>query len=112
MGGGTPDMFAQAAAAVDQAWQDAGREGHPRKLSLAYFALGPDARDAADTYLKRYYAFMGPMADQIAAGASVSPDQVRETAAAFEQAGCDELIFVPCSAEPDQVNLLAEALRD
>ena len=111
MGGGTPDMFAQASAAVDQAWQDAGREGRPRKLSLAYFALGPDARQAADTYLKRYYAFMGPVADQIAAGAAVSPDQARGYAAAFEQAGCDELIFIPCSSEIDQVGLLAEALR-
>jgi len=111
MGGGTPDMFAQASAAVDQAWQEAGREGRPRKLSLAYFALGPDARQAADTYLKRYYAFMGPMADQIAAGAAVSPDQVRGYAAAFEQAGCDELIFVPCSGDPDQVGLLAEVLH-
>jgi hypothetical protein len=111
MGGGTPDMFAQASVAVDQAWQEAGREGRPRKLSLAYFALGPDARQAADTYLKRYYAFTGPVADQIAAGAAVSPDQVRGYAAAFEQAGCDELIFIPCSAETDQVGLLAEVLH-
>ena len=100
-----------AGAAVDQAWQDAGREGRPRKLSLAYFALGPDARQAADTYLKRYYAFTGPVADQIAAGAAVSPDQVRGAASAFEQAGCDELIFVPCSSNPDQVGLLAEVLH-
>ena len=111
MGGGTPDRFAQAAAAVDQAWKEAGREGRARKLALAYFALGPDARRAADTYLTRYYDFMGPMAGQIAAGAAVSPDQVRGAAAAFEQAGCDELIFVPCSAETSQVGLLAEVLH-
>jgi alkanesulfonate monooxygenase SsuD/methylene tetrahydromethanopterin reductase-like flavin-dependent oxidoreductase (luciferase family) len=41
MGGGTPDRFAQAAAGVDKAWQEAGRPGRPRKLTLAYFALGP-----------------------------------------------------------------------
>ncbi len=111
MGGGTPDMFAQAAAAVDQAWQEAGREGHARKLALAYFALGPDARQAAGTYLQRYYAFTGPVAGQIAAGAAVSPDLVRGAAAAFEQAGCDELIFVPCSSDPGQIGLLTEALH-
>ncbi|MRT44439.1 LLM class flavin-dependent oxidoreductase, partial [Xylella fastidiosa subsp. multiplex] len=44
MGGGTPEMFAEAAVGVDKAWQDAGRAGSPRKLSLAYFGLGPDAR--------------------------------------------------------------------
>jgi alkanesulfonate monooxygenase SsuD/methylene tetrahydromethanopterin reductase-like flavin-dependent oxidoreductase (luciferase family) len=59
MGGGTPDMFAQGAAAVDQAWQDEGRPGKPRKLSLAYFALGPDARTLADGYLGHYYALPG-----------------------------------------------------
>ena len=57
------------------------------------------------------FSTLGPMADQIAAGAAVSPDQVRGAAAAFEQAGCDELIFVPCSAETSQVGLLAEVLH-
>ena len=110
MGGGTPDMFAQAAAAVDQAWEAAGRAGRPRKLSLAYFALGPDARAHADDYLGHYYAFLGDIAGQIAAGAAVSPEMVKGYAAAFADAGCDELIFVPTSSSLDQVALLAEAV--
>jgi len=28
---------------------------------------------------------------------------------AFEQAGCDELIWFPCSSDPEQVDLLARA---
>lgn len=111
MGGGSPDMFTSAAAAVDKAWLDAGRSGRPRKLSLAYFALGPDARASADRYLAHYYAFIGPAASQISAGAAVSADMVRSYAAAFEQAGCDELIFMPCSAEPEQVRLLADVIH-
>ena len=83
MGGGTPAMFAQAAEAVDQAWQDEGRPGKPRKLSLAYFALGPDARALADGYLGHYYAFLGDIAGQIAASAAVSPEMVKGYAAAF-----------------------------
>jgi len=31
-------------------------------------------------------------------------------AAAFESGGCDELIFMPATASPDQVRLLAEAV--
>jgi alkanesulfonate monooxygenase SsuD/methylene tetrahydromethanopterin reductase-like flavin-dependent oxidoreductase (luciferase family) len=111
MGGGTPDMFAQAAAAVDGAWQEAGRPGRPRKLSLAYFALGPAARAQADGYLLDYYAFLGDIAGQIAAGAAVSPEMVRSYVGAFSSAGCDELIFVPTGSSPDQVDLLAEAVR-
>src|SRR5207249_10958934 len=99
MGGGAPDQFAGLAAAVDKAWQDAGRPGKPRKLSLAYFALGPSAREFADSYLKHYYAWLGEIAEQIAAGAAVSEEMVKGYAAAFEQAGCDELIFVPTSSE-------------
>jgi alkanesulfonate monooxygenase SsuD/methylene tetrahydromethanopterin reductase-like flavin-dependent oxidoreductase (luciferase family) len=110
MGGGTPDMFAQAAAGVDQAWQDAGRSGRPRKLTLAYFALGPDARALADNYLLNYYAFLGDIAQQIAAGAAVSGEMVKAYAAAFEANGCDEIIFVPTASRPDQLELLAEAV--
>jgi len=110
MGGGPPDMFAQAAAGVDKAWQEAGRPGRPRKLTLAYFALGPEARTQADNYLLNYYAFLGDAAQQIAAGAAISAEMVKAAAAAFEANGCDEVIFVPTASRPDQIDLLAEAM--
>jgi alkanesulfonate monooxygenase SsuD/methylene tetrahydromethanopterin reductase-like flavin-dependent oxidoreductase (luciferase family) len=110
MGGGTPEMFAQGAAAVDEAWRQEGRPGRPRKLTLAYFALGPDARAQADTYLHHYYGWLGDFADQIAAGAAVGAEMVRSYAAAFEASGCDEVIFVPTSSQLDQVTRLAEAI--
>jgi len=110
MGGGTPEMFAGAAAGVEAAWQEAGRPGKPRKLSIAYFALGPGARNQADNYLLNYYGWLGDVARQIAAGAAVGTEMVRGCAAAFESAGCDELIFVPTTASPDQVGLLAGAV--
>ncbi|GAA2404410.1 LLM class flavin-dependent oxidoreductase [Actinomadura vinacea] len=110
MGGGTPDMFAQAAASVDAAWRDAGRPGKPRKLSLAYYGLGPNARAQADTYLQDYYGFLGDMARQVAAGAAVSAEMVQSYASAFESSGCDELIFIPTASQPDQIHLLAAAI--
>src|SRR3954454_3710398 len=39
MGGGTPDQFRDGAAQLDAAWKAAGREGAPRTMALAYFAL-------------------------------------------------------------------------
>jgi alkanesulfonate monooxygenase SsuD/methylene tetrahydromethanopterin reductase-like flavin-dependent oxidoreductase (luciferase family) len=110
MGGGTPDMFAAAAAGVDKAWAGAGRPGRPRKLSLAYFALGSDARNQADNYLLHYYNWLGDIARQIAAGAAISAEMAEGYAAAFAAAGCDELIFIPATAAPDQVGLLADAV--
>ena len=110
MGGGTPDMFAQAAAGVDQAWQDAGRPGRPRKLTLAYFGLGPEARSQAEGYLLHYYAWLGEIANMIAGSAAVSPEMVKGYAAAFEASGCDEIIFVPTASRLDQISLLAEAI--
>ncbi len=110
MGGGTPDMFAQGSAGVDQAWQDAGRPGRPRKLTLAYFGLGPEARSQAEGYILHYYGWLGDFAGQIAAGAAVSPEMVKGYVAAFEASGCDEIIFVPTTSRLDQVSLLAEAI--
>jgi alkanesulfonate monooxygenase SsuD/methylene tetrahydromethanopterin reductase-like flavin-dependent oxidoreductase (luciferase family) len=110
MGGGTPDMFAQAAAGVDQAWQDADRAGRPRKLTLAYFGLGPEARSQAEGYLLHYYGWLGEIANMIAGSAAVSPEMVKSYVAAFEASGCDEIIFVPTASRLDQVSLLADAI--
>jgi alkanesulfonate monooxygenase SsuD/methylene tetrahydromethanopterin reductase-like flavin-dependent oxidoreductase (luciferase family) len=109
MGGGAPDQFREAAAKADAAWRAAGRTGVPRKLSLAYFSLGDGAKEAADRYLRDYYGFLGDFADMIAAGAATDADAVRQYVQAFSDAGCDELILFPCSPDPSQVDLLAEA---
>ena len=110
MGGGTPEMFLKGAAAFDQAWKDAGRPGKPRKLALAYYALGEEAVQEAMATVKRYYAWLGPYADQIAAGMASSPQMVKGYAEGFRESGCDEVIFAPGSARLDQVSRLAEAI--
>jgi alkanesulfonate monooxygenase SsuD/methylene tetrahydromethanopterin reductase-like flavin-dependent oxidoreductase (luciferase family) len=106
-GGGTPDMFGQAAEKARAAWSARGREGAPRLLALAYWALGPDARDHADRYLHDYYGFLGEWADRIAASALTDEGAIREAVVQFEEAGCDELIMFPCNPDPKQVDLLA-----
>lgn len=108
-GGGGPDMFAQGAEQARRTWQDAGRPDEPRLLALAYYSLGDDAEGHARRYLGDYYAFLGPYAEQVAAGALTTPKAVAEALAAFADAGCDELIAFPCNPAVDQVELLAEA---
>ena len=107
-GGGGPAMFADAAGRVRAAWTAGGREGAPRLVALGYYGLGPDGPDAARRYLTDYYAFLGPFADQVAAGALTDPDAVTRTAGEFAAAGCDELILFPCSPDLDQVDRLAD----
>jgi alkanesulfonate monooxygenase SsuD/methylene tetrahydromethanopterin reductase-like flavin-dependent oxidoreductase (luciferase family) len=109
MGGGALDQFKDTAAKVDAAWQAAGRKGAPRKMSLAYFALGEGAREAADRYLQRYYAWLAYIAGMIAASAATDADTVRQYIQVFSDAGCDELVLFPCSPDPEQVDLLADA---
>jgi alkanesulfonate monooxygenase SsuD/methylene tetrahydromethanopterin reductase-like flavin-dependent oxidoreductase (luciferase family) len=108
-GGGGPPMFAAGADRARAAWREAGRDGQPRLAALAYVSLGEGARDYARRYLLDYYAFLGNFAGRIADGALTSEAAVQETAAAFADAGCDELILFPCSADVTQVDLIAGA---
>jgi alkanesulfonate monooxygenase SsuD/methylene tetrahydromethanopterin reductase-like flavin-dependent oxidoreductase (luciferase family) len=109
MGGGTPDALKEGKAKLEQAWSEAGREGEPRVMALAYFSLGDQATENANHYLLDYYEWLGEYAQGIADSAAKDADTVKGYAQAFEEAGCDELFFIPSSADPDQVDLLAEA---
>jgi alkanesulfonate monooxygenase SsuD/methylene tetrahydromethanopterin reductase-like flavin-dependent oxidoreductase (luciferase family) len=110
-GGSSPDQYAVAATKMKAAWSEAGREGEPRLLSLAYFALGDNAERDADAYLTDYYGWLGAeTAGYIAGSAAKDAETVRQYVAAFTEAGCGELIFCPSSNDPDQVDLLADAL--
>ena len=109
-GGVPPETFAEMAGKVRAAWSDAGRDGEPHLMALAYFSLGEDAEASADAYLKDYYAWLGEdISGFIAGSAAKDAEAVRQRLDAFGEAGCDELIFCPSSSDPQQVDLLAEA---
>ena len=111
MGGGTPDQLAEGAEATREAFAEAGRDETPRVAALAYFGLGPHAQEQAEKDLRHYYAWLGDeLAGMIASSAATDEATVKAYRDAFEQAGCDELIFFPTSTAPEQVDLLAEAV--
>ena len=110
MAGGSPEMFADGARKADEAWERAGRDGSPRKAALAYYSLGPDAEQIAKRNFGHYYAWLGEYADQIVAGVATSAEMLRSYVEGFEQAGCDELIPFPASKDPDQVDMVADAV--
>jgi len=110
MGGGTPDQFRGGAEKMRAAWDAAGRDGAPRLLALGYFALGERAEEAANAYLRDYYAFIGEYAGMLADRAAKDAATVRSYVDAFAEAGCDELMLFPCDPDPGQVDLLADAV--
>jgi alkanesulfonate monooxygenase SsuD/methylene tetrahydromethanopterin reductase-like flavin-dependent oxidoreductase (luciferase family) len=110
MGGGTPDQFRGGAEKLHAAWEAAGRDGAPRTMALGYFALGDRAEEAANAYLRDYYAFIGEYAGMLADRAAKDAATVRQYVDAFAEAGCDELVLFPCDPDPGQVDLLADAL--
>jgi alkanesulfonate monooxygenase SsuD/methylene tetrahydromethanopterin reductase-like flavin-dependent oxidoreductase (luciferase family) len=109
MGGGGPDAFAAGADRARQTWRKAGREGEPRLVSIGYVSLGADADTHARQYLGDYYGFAGEYAERVVSGALTTPERVAAAVAAFQNAGCDELILFPCNPAVEQVPLIAEA---
>lgn len=108
-GGGIHDAFAASLSKLDSAWSTAGRQERLRTMAPFYFSLGDDAEQAARERLGDYYAFLGDYAQQVVASAAKDPDTVKQYLASLEQAGADEVICFPASADPAQVELLAEA---
>lgn len=109
MGGGTPDVFAESVGKLQDAWAAAGREGRPRTMSLFYFSLGENGQAAAQENIGDYYSFLGDYAQQVVDSAATDADTLKSYLSAYEEAGADEVICFPASADLDQVDLLAEA---
>ncbi len=107
-GGGPPRAFASAAARAEAAWNDLGRPGQPRLWGQGYFALGDVER--GNDYLRDYYAFTGPFAEQIVAANLTSARAIKDFVRGYEEAGCDELVLFPTVSDLDELGRLTEAL--
>jgi len=109
MGGGTPEAFAESRAKVLEAWEAEGRDGQPRLMALAYYSLGQGSAEGVEK-VRDYYDWLGEYADQIAGSVAADADTVKAYVAAYEEAGCDELLLFAGGAELDQVSELRAAL--
>ncbi|MCP2273614.1 LLM class flavin-dependent oxidoreductase [Actinokineospora diospyrosa] len=107
-GGGPPRAFASAATQARAAWYDHGRPGSPVLWGQGYLALSEPER--GQDYLRDYYAFTGPFADKIAAGALTSARAIKDYVRGYAEAGCDELILFPTTLDLADLDRLAEAL--
>lgn len=108
--GSGPDQARDGIEKAKAAWSNAGRDGAPHLMALAYFSLGDRAEENVRDNLMHYYAWLGDeVAGMIAGAAAKDAAAVKQYLAAYEDAGCDELVFCPSSSDPRQVDLLADA---
>jgi alkanesulfonate monooxygenase SsuD/methylene tetrahydromethanopterin reductase-like flavin-dependent oxidoreductase (luciferase family) len=102
-------ILQEGAAAVQEAWKEAGRPGQPRIATGRYFGLGDRADAIADEYIRHYYG------DQFFAAARADTLTTSEHLAgelqALQAAGTTDVVLYPTSGGLEQVGLLAEALQ-
>ncbi|MCI0849190.1 MAG: LLM class flavin-dependent oxidoreductase [Chloroflexi bacterium] len=130
IGGGTPQAIARAGRLADgflasgtnpeavaasyqmavDAWDAAGKPGKPRLAAVCSYALGPNAADVVGDYIRHYYSFLGPVADQMAQNAVSSTEAVTGMIHDLEGIGMDELVFLPTAAEMGQLDRLADII--
>jgi alkanesulfonate monooxygenase SsuD/methylene tetrahydromethanopterin reductase-like flavin-dependent oxidoreductase (luciferase family) len=92
---------------AEESWRAHGREGRPRLVASLYYALGPNT-DRGGDYIRHYYSYFGPGADDMARSIPSSPETVDDLIRGFGEVGADEVICWPTVAELDQVDRLAE----
>jgi alkanesulfonate monooxygenase SsuD/methylene tetrahydromethanopterin reductase-like flavin-dependent oxidoreductase (luciferase family) len=93
-----------------RAWSDAGRQTQPRIVVERYFSLGGGADEIADHYLMHYYG--SDYFPDVRADALTSRERIHDELQRLAEVGCDDVVLLPCSAELDQVGLLADAVSD
>jgi alkanesulfonate monooxygenase SsuD/methylene tetrahydromethanopterin reductase-like flavin-dependent oxidoreductase (luciferase family) len=93
-------------------WGESGRETEPRLVTSFWFALGGRAREQLDDYLHRYLNFMGAEATRNLAPTvtTTSASALVDAARMVRDLGCDELILVPTTSDPEEVDRVADLL--
>lgn len=107
IGGSVPaPMAGPAFDAARDAWQRAGREGAPRLIALAYFALGDG--DKGRQNVGDYYSVAPDFAKIVVGALCDSPVKVKETISSFADLGVDEISFNTGTDDLDEVKRLAD----
>ncbi|MFJ1596045.1 LLM class flavin-dependent oxidoreductase [Streptomyces sp. NPDC088261] len=102
-----PAMIGPAFDGVRAAWRQAGRQGSPYLVAIAYFAVA-DA-EAGTHSVRDYYTTAGPeAAELLASTVRGGAAAIKEVVRAFEDLGADELILNPTSDDLDEVARLAD----
>lgn len=108
--GGPPHKFGELVANFSKLWAEEGRTGTPRMGANCYVALGPGGKELATEHMLSYYAYMGKVAEHLAAGAVTEEDRLRQVVDAYAANGCDELLLLSVTADPDHLDRIADVV--
>ena len=110
IGGSLPvGMVAEAFDGARAAWAEAGRDGKPRLIAIAYFAV--EDGDTGRANVRDYYSFLDTAYTELVVdNVAVGPDAIAATIKSFQDIGADELVFNPTTSDPDEIERLAELL--
>ncbi len=110
-GGRDPKGTQQFFQLAEESWKAAGRPGQPRLVGCFYYALGPDAKERAGTYLRNYYTWLGPMVEMMISNLPMTIGAIKERIQAYADIGADEVIIWPCTPDLEQLDQLAQLVR-
>lgn len=110
--GPAADEMDRAFRSAEQAWRDAGREKPPHLATSFWYALGDGAASRLGEYAARYLGVFGEgparaLASQCRAAGQAA---LRESLTLARDAGADEVILVPTSADPDELERTLNAI--
>lgn len=108
--GGPPQKYPDAVAKFKELWDEEGRDGSPRMAANCYVSLGPGGKERATEHMMSFYSYLGEMATHLAAGAVTEEDRLRDVVDGYAANGCDELLLLSCTADPSQLDRIAQVV--
>lgn len=108
--GGPPHKYPELVNKVKELWTEEGREGAPRMGANCYVALGPGGKEAATHHMLTFYSYMGQMAEHLAKGAITDESVLRDVVDGYSANGCDELLLLSVTADPDHLDRIADVV--
>jgi len=107
---------AEAAATFqrfEDAWRERKRAGQPIRGTSFWFALGDKPEEQKKTHLRRYFNWLPPeIVEQMIpqTGFAGTALQLRERLDQMEAAGADEVLLIPTTIDPAEVDRVAKVL--
>lgn len=106
------DTLVAGVEGVGAEWAKAGRAGAPRIITERYVSLGPTAHEDMTRYVKTYYGSAADAYfDAIMNDAPTTEERLAAELTGLAEAGVDDVLLFPATADRDQIGLIADALE-